>query len=232
MIFKLMSVLRHMSTASCRISSSSNIQPSWGKNTLGRILSVMKRSHPSTLTDNVDSDLDVTSEFDRDVSEAMVTLGGRVMGLDPHDLMHSKGLCKLVARNIRWFQNTPDWLKLVGLVVAKRLNSAVRSTIGHSDANGSSHCGDMNRIEGLDYGIKQDEPIELVQQSVAEPSLPVVESVEKIDVEKTDPPSDNPDAVPSPVSVLIDSPIKHIKHKKPSLKIPKATDMDLDTSLF
>lgn len=127
--------------------------PSWRKNALGKLMGVIRRqtptSHqPSSLSD----DPDVIGEFDRDVSEAMVTIGGRFVGLNPDELMHSQGLRKLVARNIRWFQNTPDWLKLIGLVVAKRLNSAVRTSVSVF-GNNSDLQEDVHRIKGLDVVV-------------------------------------------------------------------------------
>lgn len=134
-------------------SSSASALPSWRKNVLNRIVGVMRTN---ALQENDAStafqDPDVIGEFDRDVSEAMVTFGGRFVGLDPQELMHSQGLRKLVARNIRWFQNTPDWLKLVGLVVAKRLNSAVRSTTMQQNNNSreETEYNHHHRIEGLD----------------------------------------------------------------------------------
>lgn len=143
--------------------------PSWRKNTLARLIGAVRRtsSASSSQEDTGAHDPDVIGEFDHDVSEAMVTLGGRFVGLNPQELLQSQGLRKLVARNIRWFQNTPDWLKLIGLVVAKRLNSAVRSTVGSNrgdEADPSSY-----RIEGL------AELLPLTHQQPAAP-LPVAES--------------------------------------------------------
>lgn len=132
-------------------SSATTSTPSWRKNVLGRIVGAMRTnalSDPDASSASF-QDPDVIGEFDRDVSEAMVTIGGRFVGLDPQELMHSQGLRKLVARNIRWFQNTPDWLKLVGLVVAKRLNSAVRST-SIMQNNQDNAVYQHQRIEGLD----------------------------------------------------------------------------------
>lgn len=126
--------------------------PSWRKNTLSRLIGAMRNTVPNNQEEGaLTHDPDVIGEFDRDVSEAMVTIGGRVVGLDPQELMGSQGLRKLVARNIRWFQNTPDWLKLIGLVVAKRLNSAVRTATNPvtTDVNG----GSVHRIEGLDEAV-------------------------------------------------------------------------------
>lgn len=128
---------------------SSSSTPTWRRNVLGRLVNVMRGDqeammHPASTTT---LDPDVTGEFDRDVSEAMVTIGGKFVGLDPEELMHSQGLRKLVARNIQWFQRTPDWLKLIGLVVAKRLNSAVRTATG---GGGASSNEASSRIEGLD----------------------------------------------------------------------------------
>lgn len=70
-------------------------------------------------------DVDVVREFDQDVATALVCLGGSFLGLPQEDLLESPGMRKLVARNIRWFQGTPDVLKLLGLMAAKKLNQMV-----------------------------------------------------------------------------------------------------------
>lgn len=134
-------------------SSSSGFQ-AWRKEGLSRLLGVVSRNHHDETTSSSSSGLvadpEVTGEFDRDVSEAMVTIGGRFVGLDPQELMGSNGLRKLVARNIRWFQNTPDWLKLIGLVVAKRLNSAVRQQ-QHQQQLGGDTDAMVCHIDGLGH---------------------------------------------------------------------------------
>lgn len=65
----------------------------------------------------------VVREFDRDVAEAILSVGGHFMGISPGELSQSQGMRILVARNIRWFQNTPDFLKLMGLMAAKKMNN-------------------------------------------------------------------------------------------------------------
>lgn len=65
----------------------------------------------------------VVREFDRDVAEAILSVGGHLMGISPAELSQSTGMRILVARNIRWFQNTPDCIKLMGLMAAKKMNN-------------------------------------------------------------------------------------------------------------
>lgn len=84
---------------------------------LHRVLACRNQASPE--------DQDVIREFDQDVAGALVCLGGSLMGLPQEDLVTSPGMRKLVARNIRWFQNSHDVLKLVGLMAAKKLNQWV-----------------------------------------------------------------------------------------------------------
>ena len=67
-------------------------------------------------------DRNVHIEFDTDVVDALVYTVGRWMGLDTEQLRDSPGLRTLVSRNIQWFRSSPDWMKLLGLVLAKKLN--------------------------------------------------------------------------------------------------------------
>lgn len=76
-------------------------------------------SHPPEL------DAGVHLEFDTDVVDALVYTVGRWMGLDAEQLRDSPGLRTLVSRNIQWFRASPDWLKLAGLVMAKKLNQSL-----------------------------------------------------------------------------------------------------------
>lgn len=70
-------------------------------------------------------DVGVHLEFDTDVVDALVYTMGRWMGLDTEQLRESPGLRTLVSRNIQWFRDSPDWMKLVGLVLAKKLNHSL-----------------------------------------------------------------------------------------------------------
>lgn len=69
-----------------------------------------------------EQDAGVHMEFDTDIVDALVYIVGRWMGLDAEQLRHSPGLRTLVSRNIEWFRSSPDWLKLAGLILAKKLN--------------------------------------------------------------------------------------------------------------
>jgi len=72
-----------------------------------------------------EQDIGVHVEFDTDVVDALVYTVGRWMGLDTEQLRDSPGLRTLVSRNIQWFRTSPDWLKLTGLVLAKKLNHSL-----------------------------------------------------------------------------------------------------------
>lgn len=67
-------------------------------------------------------DHQIHREFDHDVAKALLSVGGRFTGMDTQDLMNSPGARLLLSRNLRWFHATPDWLKLLGMVLAKKLN--------------------------------------------------------------------------------------------------------------
>lgn len=69
-----------------------------------------------------ESDMGVQVEFDTDVVDALVYTVGRWLGLDADQLRESPGLKTLVSRNIQWFKASPDWIKLAGLVMAKKIN--------------------------------------------------------------------------------------------------------------
>lgn len=110
--------------------------PSWRKSTLERLSRMFQTSpripladiHLSSLTSTDEPDADVLMEFDNDVAEALLSLGGQYLNIPPEELMQSTGLRKLVARNIRWFQKTPDCVKLMGLMLAKKFNGAMYRT--------------------------------------------------------------------------------------------------------
>ena len=70
-------------------------------------------------------DVGVHVEFDTDVVDALVYTLGRWMGLNTEQLRDSPGLRTLVSRNIQWFRSSPDWLKLTGLILAKKLNQSL-----------------------------------------------------------------------------------------------------------
>lgn len=79
-------------------------------------------------------DVGVHLEFDTDVVDALVYTVGRWMGLDTDQLRDSPGLRTLVSRNIQWFRASPDWMKLLGLVLAKKLNHSLDTPRrSHSD---------------------------------------------------------------------------------------------------
>lgn len=78
--------------------------------------------HPDATRAGTEQDVGVHLEFDTDVVDALVYTVGRWMGLDTDQLRDSPGLRTLVSRNIQWFRNSPDWMKLLGLVMAKKLN--------------------------------------------------------------------------------------------------------------
>lgn len=78
-----------------------------------------------TTTTPMELDTSVHMEFDTDVVDALVYTVGRWLGLDTDQLRDSPGLRTLVSRNIQWFRSSPDWLKLAGLVMAKKLNQSL-----------------------------------------------------------------------------------------------------------
>ena len=81
-------------------------------------------------------DAGVHMEFDTDIVDALVYTVGRWLGLDTEQLRDSPGLRTLVSRNIQWFRASPDWMKLLGLVMAKKLNHSLdcpRRVTSYSD---------------------------------------------------------------------------------------------------
>lgn len=76
-------------------------------------------------TPPTEQDVGVHIEFDTDVVDALVYTVGRWMGLNAEQLRDSPGLRTLVSRNIQWFRSSPDWMKLAGLVLAKKLNQSL-----------------------------------------------------------------------------------------------------------
>lgn len=86
-------------------------------------------THPSV---SAEQDLGVHLEFDTDVVDALVYTVGRWLGLNAEQLRDSPGLRTLVSRNIQWFRSSPDWLKLAGLVLAKKLNQSLDCPPRHS----------------------------------------------------------------------------------------------------
>lgn len=73
----------------------------------------------------IEEDRGVHTEFDTDIVDALVYTVGRWMGLDIEQLRDSPGLRTLVSRNIEWFRSSPDWMKLAGLILAKKLNKSL-----------------------------------------------------------------------------------------------------------
>ena len=67
----------------------------------------------------------VHEEFDADVVDALMYVVGRWMGLEDEQLRDSPGLRTLVTRNMQWFHNSPDWMKLTGLLLAKKLHRSL-----------------------------------------------------------------------------------------------------------
>lgn len=82
---------------------------------------------PLTIADypqqNFRDDL-VIQEFDREVSAAIAKIGGRLMGVQNTD---SPGVKDLVARNLTWFHDTSDPVKLLALLAAKKVNAILAS---------------------------------------------------------------------------------------------------------
>lgn len=97
--------------------------PGWGGFLTGLRQWYHDRSSPST--PHTEQDMGVHVEFDTDVVDALVYTMGRWLGLDAEQLRDSPGLRTLVSRNIQWFRSSPDWLKLAGLVFAKKLNQSL-----------------------------------------------------------------------------------------------------------
>lgn len=71
----------------------------------------------------------IDREFQETVSKALVRSGGRVLRLPESETQNSPGLHKLVERNLRWFDEAHDGFKLMGLLLAKKLNALAEETI-------------------------------------------------------------------------------------------------------
>lgn len=111
-------------------------------------------------------DQDVIREFDHDVANAIVSLGGSFLGLPQDELVSSPGMRKLVARNIRWFQNTPDLVKLMGLMAAKKLNQWVERR----------HLVSRLMLEGRRRGEEENENIIVSRDPLMMPPPSVFDS--------------------------------------------------------
>lgn len=96
--------------------------PGWGGVFSGLRQWYADRQHQPIPTEQ---DVGVHLEFDTDVVDALVYTVGRWLGLNAEQLRDSPGLRTLVSRNIEWFRSSPDWLKLTGLVLAKKLNQSL-----------------------------------------------------------------------------------------------------------
>lgn len=102
-------------------------------------------------------DMDVVREIDHDVATAVVSVGGSLLGLPQEELMQSQGMRKLVARNMQWFQGSPDFIKMIGLVAAKKLNQIVQRR--HPPA--LPYCSSLDQPPrlpfqfGMEYNMQQ-----------------------------------------------------------------------------
>ena len=123
-------------------------------------------SEPSVPSRAPEHDAGVHLEFDTDVVDALVYTVGRWMGLDIDQLRDSPGLRTLVSRNIQWFRASPDWMKLLGLVLAKKLN--------HSLDTPRRSPSDTQRM--LMERLLQTVPVAAVGQSTNEVVVSTVES--------------------------------------------------------
>jgi len=75
------------------------------------------------------SDRVIDAEFGRDVSQCLVVHGGRALGLEP-SRCETPGLRALVEKNIQSFESQSDAMKLVGLLIAKKLNQITERWVG------------------------------------------------------------------------------------------------------
>lgn len=107
--------------SAARLLANNNHSEPTGGGLLRRLLFTSRQHNTQSNTE----DVDVIREFDNDVAGALLSVGGTFLGLPQEELMASPGMRKLVARNIRWFQSTPDIVKLVGLLAAKKMNQWV-----------------------------------------------------------------------------------------------------------
>ena len=135
----------------------------------------------------------MNQEIDEDIARAVVYLTSKVIGLEPQTLHHSHGLRRLISRNMRWLNGTQDWVKMVSLLLAKKLNSvldlsppqvSVASTSTMSvvldDSSASSvtlhaigveHPADTNHVSALDESVpadSQETPAPQAQEEVGE----------------------------------------------------------------
>lgn len=107
--------------------------PTWRQKAMDRLIDTFRSRAPAASPSTasylrMENDIDIVHELDQDVARALVYAGGKVMGIRPEELYNSPGLQKLVARNMEWFKNTPDWIKLIGLCAAKKLNGYLLPT--------------------------------------------------------------------------------------------------------
>lgn len=100
--------------------TSSHTNPTWRQKAMERLIGSFQLS--SSASAPGEEDQIIMRELDRDVARALVHTGGKALGIHPDELYNSPGLQKLVARNMQWFNQAPDWLKLAGLCAAKKLN--------------------------------------------------------------------------------------------------------------
>lgn len=161
-------------------SSSSSSTPSWRRNPISRIIDSLKRSpDPSSSMNAVPNhDPDIVLEFDRDISEFLVSVSGSFLGMNPNELMQSNGLRQLIARNMRWFQNTPDWMKVVGLLVAKKFNGEVRNRNALLEAfttntNAYTPLSSSSSSSFISEGLNEEEVPEVKQPLLIRHSEPI-----------------------------------------------------------
>jgi hypothetical protein len=70
----------------------------------------------------------VRQEFTQEIAQALLHVMGKSIGFTSQELATSIGLRELIHRNMEWFSHTPDWMKLVSLILAKKLNKNLHSS--------------------------------------------------------------------------------------------------------
>lgn len=153
--------------------------PSWRKKALQRLTNLISSRSSSLVSSSTSSstnlltgyseiDPEVTQEFDQDIAQAIIAVGGKLLDIPHEDLLSSTGLRRLVARNIQWFQHTPDCIKLIGLMLAKKLNSTIT---GHKrrfeeiDIDLPNTADDLELILPVEH-IRKSHPIPMASHSL------------------------------------------------------------------
>ena len=176
-------------SSSSSSTTNNNTTPSWRRNPLTRIIDTLKRNPSSftTETNEINSDPDIVLEFDRDISEFLVSVSGSFLGMNPNELMQSNGLRQLIARNMRWFQNTPDWMKVLGLLIAKKFNGEVRNRTAaisdvpyvpllSSSSSSSASSSFFNEVVDVNKNDESSEPQPQPQQRSMPIPFPIKQS--------------------------------------------------------